>query len=78
MKAEYIGKCNHKYDDLVDLFYKYHDHEYMITDEHNGFSESIQSKHQYEQNRIDRILNSNCNSSENAQTGLDFFFDSFE
>ena len=32
MKAKYLGKCKHKYDDAVDLFYEYHGKEYTITD----------------------------------------------
>lgn len=55
-KAEYLGKVRDRNGYAVHLFYKYRGHEYMITDEHNGYSESIREKHKYEQDRIDRIL----------------------
>ena len=55
-KAEYLGKVRDRNGYAVHLFYKYRGHEYMITDEHNGYSESIREKHKYEQDRIDRIF----------------------
>lgn len=55
-KAEYLGKVRDRNGYAVHLLYKYRGHEYMITDEHNGYSESIWAKHKYEQDRIDRIV----------------------
>lgn len=55
-KAKYLGKVKDRNGYAVYLFYRYKGHEYMITDEHNGYSESIWEKHKYEQDRIDRIL----------------------
>lgn len=55
-KSEYLGKVRDKNGYAVHLFYKYRGHEYMITDEHNGCSESMWAKHKYEQDRIDRIV----------------------
>ena len=40
----------------VNLFYEYRGHEYMITDERNGYSEPMWAKHRYEQERIDKII----------------------
>ena len=40
----------------VNLFYEYRGHEYMITDERNGYSEPMWVKHKNEQERIDRII----------------------
>ena len=55
-KAEYLGKVGDRNGYAVHLLYKYRGHEYMITDEHNGYSESLWTKHKYEQDRIDRIV----------------------
>ena len=55
-KAIYKGKVRDKYGDAVHLFFEYRGHEYMITDEHNGYSEPMHKKHQYEQSRIDALL----------------------
>lgn len=56
MKAEYIGKVKDKNGYAVHLFYRYRGYEYMITDEHNGYSETLAQKHKDEQNRIDMII----------------------
>lgn len=56
MKAEFIGKVHDKNGYAVHLFYRYRNHEYMITDEHNGYSEPMWVKHKNEQERIDRII----------------------
>mgnify|MGYP006921150037 CR=1 FL=1 len=56
MKAKYLGKSRHKYDDAVDLFYEYRGKEYMITDEHNGYSETMGEKHRQAQEEIDKEL----------------------
>ena len=56
MKATYLGKTKDKYGDEVHLFYSYKGKEYMITDPHNGQSESLAQQHRREQARIDREL----------------------
>ena len=55
-KATYKGKVKDRYSRAVHLFYEYRGHEYMITDEHNGYSETIAEKHRKEQERIDREI----------------------
>lgn len=55
-KATYKGKCRDKSGYAVHLFYEYRGHEYMITDEHNGYSESMCVKHKLEQERIDKLI----------------------
>lgn len=59
-KAEYIGKSRDKYSNhggyAVYLFYKYRGREYMITDTHNGYSETLAEQHKREQERIDREI----------------------
>ena len=57
MKATYLGKSKDKYSDAVHLFYRYRGQQYMITDPHNGYSESLAAQHKSEQARIDRELN---------------------
>ena len=78
MKAEYIGKCRDSNGYAVHLFYSYRGHEYMITDEHNGYSKTMAEKHREEQDRIDAILlNQNKNFKEEpAEIGLELFFES--
>lgn len=56
MKATYKGRSKDKYSDAVYLFYEYKGHEYMICDEHNGYSEPIWVKHKNEQDKIDREI----------------------
>ena len=56
MKAKYIGKVRDRNGYAVHLFYEYRGHEYMITDEHNGYSQTMAEKHRDEQERIDRII----------------------
>ena len=56
-KAKYIGKTrdkNNRY--AVHLLYEYKGHEYIITDEHNGYSETMKDKHKYEQEKIDALI----------------------
>ena len=55
-KAIYKGKVRDKNGYAVHLFYEYRGHEYMITDEHNGYSEPMWVKHRNEQERIDREI----------------------
>ena len=55
-KAKFIGKTRDKNGYAVHLFYTYRGYEYMITDEHNGYSEPMAVKHRNEQARIDKII----------------------
>ena len=54
--AIYKGKLKGKNGYAVHLFYEYRGHEYMITDEHNGYSETMKTKHRMEQERIDKLI----------------------
>ena len=55
-KAKFTGKVKDRNGYAVHLFYEYKGREYMITDEHNGYSEPMYVKHQNEQARIDREI----------------------
>lgn len=55
-KAQYKGKSKDRNGYAVHLFYEYRGHEYMITDEHNGYSEPMYIKHKNEQARIDAMI----------------------
>ena len=55
-RAIYKGKVRDGNGYAVHLFYEYRGHEYIITDEHNGYSETMREKHLYEQIRIDREI----------------------
>lgn len=55
-RAIYKGKAYDPDGHSVHLFYEYRGKEYIITDEHNGYSETLFEKHQYEQQRIDELL----------------------
>lgn len=56
MNAKYLGKTLDDNGYAVHLFYEYRGHEYMITDEHNGYSETVRGKHLWEQQRIDNMI----------------------
>lgn len=56
MRAKYKGKVRDKNGYAVHLFYEYRGCEYMITDEHNGYSETMREKHIEAQKEIDRHL----------------------
>lgn len=58
-KATYKGKVRDRYSDAVHLFYEYRGYEYMVTDEHNGYSEPMWVKHQNEQREIDERIEIN-------------------
>ena len=79
-KAIYKGKVRDKNGYAVHLFYEYRGHEYMVTDEHNGYSEPMWVKHKTEQERIDReIEEANKPKKEyryedSAQYGFDLFW----
>ena len=61
-KATYKGKCKDKNGYAIHLFYEYRGYEYMITDEHNGYSESMYTKHKIEQERIDKLISERQNN----------------
>ena len=69
MRAKYIGKVRDRNGYAVHLFYEYRGHEYMITDEHNGYSETLKEKHEAEQKRIDDIIE---NKKKENKTGEEF------
>lgn len=56
MKAKYTGKVRDRNGYAVHLFYEYRGHEYMITDEHNGYSQTTFEKHRDAQDRIDKEI----------------------
>ena len=56
MKAKYTGKVRDRNGYAVHLFYEYRGHEYMITDEHNGYSQTMAEKHKDAQDRIDKEI----------------------
>lgn len=80
-KAKYLGKVYDKNGYAVHLFYEYRGHEYMITDEHNGYSEPLWVKHKYEQERIDRMIEEKSKPQkeykyeDTADYALDVFMD---
>lgn len=80
-KAKYIRKCYDRFSDAVYLFYEYRGHEYMICDEHNGYSEPMWVKHKNEQERIDREIEDasrpkiSVKYEDTAECGFDLFFD---
>ena len=55
-RAVYKGKVRDRNGYAVHLFYEYRGREYMITDEHNGYSQTIAEKHREEQARIDEYI----------------------
>ena len=74
MKAKYIGAYtfqNRKY-----LEYEYRGKKYSVCADWNA--EPIAWQHKSEQDLIDRQLDTKCIATENAQVGLDFFFESLE
>lgn len=56
MKAIYKGKYKDKYSYAVHLIYEYKGFEYIVTDEHNGYSQPMWEKHKEEQARIDQMI----------------------
>ena len=78
MKAKYLGRCKHKYDDAVDLFYEYRDKEYMITAEHSGYSETMREKHRQAQERIDGELDEKENISNSEPFDFSILYNYWE
>lgn len=81
MKAKYKGKVRDRNGYAVHLFYEYRGHEYMITDPHNGCSETMAEQHRCEQERIDKLIELENASKDfryemTAQCGFDLFWES--
>lgn len=83
MKATFKGKVRDKNGYAVHLFYEYRGHEYIITDEHNGYSETMAEKHRQAQEHIDKLIELFQNEpkekidyKETAQYGFDLFWES--
>ena len=80
-KAKFTGKVRDRNGYAVHLFYEYRGHEYMVTDEHNGYSEPMWVKHKNEQERIDREIEESKKSIQewkyegSAQEGFDLFWE---
>ncbi len=80
-KAVYKYKVRDKFSRAVYLFYEYRGHEYMVCDEHNGYSEPMWLKHRKEQEQIDRwIEEENVPEKEyryedTAEYGFNLFWD---
>lgn len=72
MEAKYIGKVRDKNGYAIHLFYFYRGHEYMITDEHNGYSGTLSEKHKAEQERIDNIID-NATKKNKTEDENNFF-----
>ena len=79
MKATYIGKTKDRYSDEVHLFYRYRGKEYMVTDPHNGYSETLAQQHKAEQARIDREILENSKPhkpyTNEVEQALDMLFE---
>ena len=79
-RATYKGKVRDRFGPAVHLCYEYRGHEYWITDEHNGYSETMAEKHRKEQKQIDRYLDEDHTPKEwtyegSAQEALDLFWE---
>lgn len=80
MKAIYKGKVKDRNGYATHLFYEYRGHEYMITDENNGYSEPLWVKHKNEQDRIDEIIElenkpkKEYRYEDSAEYGFDLFW----
>lgn len=79
-RARFTGKVKDRNGYAVHLFYEYRGREYMITDEHNGYSEPMWVKHQNEQRRIDEEIErekepvKEWTYAGSAQEGFDLFW----
>ena len=80
LKAKFVGKVRDKNGYAVHLFYTYRGREYMITDEHNGYSQTMAEKHREEQMRIDKEIKmaNNSESREEGHFDLDEIFNLIE
>lgn len=82
MRAELIASVKDKYNDYVTyLIYSYRGKEYMITAYNNGYSERLSTQHKYEQQRIDRELetqNTPGTYTGEVEDALDMLYDIWE
>lgn len=80
LKAKFVGRVRDKNGYAVHLFYTYRGREYMITDEHNGYSQTMAEKHREEQMRIDKEIEmaNNTESREEGHFDLDEIFNLIE
>lgn len=83
-KAKFTGKVRDRNGYAVHLFYEYRGREYMVTDEHNGYSEPMWVKHRNEQERIDREIEDEAKPRAewtyegSGQEGFDLFWEYVE
>ena len=83
-KAVFTGKVCDRNGYAVHLFYEYRGREYMVTDEHNGYSEPMWVKHKNEQERIDREIEESEKPVKewtyegSAEEGFDLFWEYVE
>lgn len=83
-KAVFTGKVRDRNGYAVHLFYEYRGREYMVTDEHNGYSEPMWVKHKNEQERIDREIEESEKPVKewtyegSAEEGFDLFWEYVE
>ena len=73
-KAKFIG--TYTFQRRKYLEYEYRGRKYSVCADWNA--EPIAWQHRSEQELIDRQLDTKCMATENAQIGLDFFFESLE
>lgn len=80
LKAKFVGKVRDRNGYAVHLFYTYRGREYMITDEHNGYSQTMAEKHREEQTRIDKgiEMEKNPKNMDEGQFDLDEIFNLLE
>lgn len=80
MKAKYIGKYyGHGYDShMVYLEYEYRGIKYTVYENRAKGNEPLSWQHSSEQARIDRMLDTKCEATSDAQAGLDLFFEYYE
>lgn len=83
-KAKFVSKVRDRNGYAVHLFYEYRGREYMVTDEHNGYSEPMWVKHKNEQDRIDREIEEENKPKkeyryeDTAEYGFNLFWDFVE
>ena len=76
MKAEYISKYQDR--DNIYLTYEYRGIKYEVRENRAKGNEPLSWQHRSEQDRIDRVLDTKCISTEPAEIGLELFFKQYE
>ena len=76
MKAEYVSRYQQR-DDIY-LTYKYRGMQYEVHENRVRGNETLSWQHRSEQDRIDRVLDTKCISTEPAEIGLELFFKQYE